>query len=353
MHRTFTLHLSVLLMAIPVLSIISSCGSKKPDEVIPIEVMTQDVDLSGQELIMGTPIISRVGKYLVIDDFKSDSVITVIDSESATILGTFLSQGQGPGEFGNLTLIGLAGDNELLISDPLKKQVTSFKIDDASDKVIIPVAQLTPQGKFWSMNRLANGQYVTSNGYDEYLQLFTIYNSDGSLASRCGNRLFPDENKDQRPVDLTAAYQYTLSVSPDGRRIAAVNMGENAMFFELSGDSLVMTGKIFNPEAEPDHVFTADGYMGISGKSNKPWGFISGAVTQEGVYILKSDIPFSEDSSWTGRQLLYYDWEGNLVADYRLDRRISNMTAPGPDGTMYAIVVDDCDPTLVAINLPR
>ncbi len=87
---------------------------------------------------------------------------------------------------------------------------------------------------------LANGRYVTIGSYDNHYDLFTLYDSEGHLTGRYGNRPMPDEVKDLPPVAATAAYQYMPLVSPDGTRVAAIpSMGEAAAFYKVSGDSLV------------------------------------------------------------------------------------------------------------------
>lgn len=347
-------HLPASILTVLLASALAACGGKSTQEIAPTAISTTDVDLAGEELIMGMPFMLRLNDYLVITDFKTDSVVTIIDLKNSANLGNHFSIGQGPEEFGKVTLLSQATDrpNSFFISDPNKHRLTRINLDDKVDEKITKGESIAPDSSFWEMRQIADGRFISTNGYVNYLDLFTVFDSDGTFAGRTGNRQIPDDKRAYKPVDLTAAFQYTLAVSPDGTHIAAIGMGEQAMFYELQGDSIALIGEIYNEKASPDHVFEPDGYRGINGESTKPWGFMSGAASNDGVYILKSSQPFCADS-WVDNQLLFYDWNGNLKADYRLDRKVSQISSPGPDGTMYGIVVDDCDPTLVTINLPR
>ena len=340
-------------IAVSLASILTSCtDSKKSDRVEVISLTATEPQISGEELILGSPHLFKVGHYLVISDFKGDSVITVVDTRSMTNKGSFLTYGQGPGEFQKITLEAPIPDNnnEFIIVEPTIRKVTKFSLNGIDEGKLSPVDVIKPDCDMWQFLPLANGNYVASLGYDEHTELLTVYSKDGELIGRVGNRPMPDKYKGEAPIDITAAYQFTLYPSPDGRHVVAVGDGVSAVFYELTDDGLVEKATIFDATADPERSFTANGYMGIIGDSDIPMGFCGAAAGEDGIYIMYSDRNLDLDEFFAGNKVLHYDYDGNLKREFNLDKRVSRLCAPDSDGIMYAIALDDCEPTIVTFD---
>lgn len=334
-------------------SILPSCSdTKRADSVEVVNLTAIEPHISGEEVILGSPYLLKVGDYLVISDFKGDSVLTVINTETMTNKGSFLTYGQGPGEFQKITLKTTVPDqnDEFLITEPTIGKVTSFSMKDINDGILTATDVKKYDCNLWQFIPLANGNFVTSLGYDEHTELLTVYTKDGELIGRVGNRPMPDKYKGEAPIDITAAYQFTLYPSPDGRHVVAVGEGVSAVFYELSGDNLVEKATVFDAGADPDRSFTAHGYMGIHGDSDKPMGFSIAAAGEDGIYIIYSDRSVGHDEFFAGNRVLHYDYEGNLKREFNLDKRISKICAPDSNGIIYAIALDDCEPTIVTFD---
>lgn len=346
-----TILLSVLFL------VVASCTGKSGDgnsDSQQIFLTSQTPEFDSDELLIGNPIyMIRVGSHLVITDTKADSAFLIIDIDNNVFNGQFGRIGQGPGDFRKMSQImkiPRAG-NRFGIYNYSTKEYGSVSLDsiDHSNIKFLPVFQT--EGAAWQLMRLENGNYVTSNSYDEYPELFTVYDSDGKLIGRTGERPMSEEAKNYQPAESTAAYQYVLSVSPDGKKILAQSNGESAVFSHVDGDSIIADVVMYDSEADVDYKFENGSFWGMIGK--KPMGFIYSDVTDSEVYILKSELPYegNEVTSLTANTLLVYDWNGNKQREYRLDRRIRIFTAPDSDGIIYAITEDGCDPTIISYDL--
>lgn len=339
--------------ALELISFLSSCSdTKKTDSVEVINLTANIPQISGEEIILGSPALLKLGDYLVISDFKGDSVLTVVDTHTMTNKGSFLTYGQGPGEFQKITLKSTIPDrnNEFLITEPTIGKVTRFSLNDINNGILKATDVKRYDCNIWQFVPLANGCFVSSLGYDEHPELLTVYSKDGELLDRKGDRPMPDKYKSEAPIDITAAYQFTLYPSPDGRHVVAVGDGVSAVFFELTGDSLVEKATVFDADADPERSFSAQGYMGIHGDSDKPMGFSMAATGEDGIYIIYSDRNLDDNEFFAGNRVLHYDYDGNLKREFNLDKRISKICAPGSDGIIYAIALDDCEPTIVTFD---
>ncbi len=334
-------------------SLLSSCSDTKSSQDAQVINLTATVpQISGPELIIGSPSMIKVGDLLVMDYFKGDSVLYIVDSKTMTNKGSFLTHGQGPGEFQRIVLLSTIPDNddEIIMAEPTIGRISKVSLADIDNGKVTTTEINRNEGGFWQFVPLANGNYVSSHGYDEHPELLTEYSSDGTIIGRIGERPMPEKYLNERPVDITAAYQYILYPSPDGRHIVGVGDGESAVFYELEGDTLVEKASLFNAEADPDKIFRAQGFCGINGESDKPMGFSNAATGDDGVYIIYTDRSIKDDEFNAGNRILHYDYDGNLKRDFRLDKRVVSITAPDSDGIIYAVALDDCEPTIVTFD---
>lgn len=338
-------------------TILASCTGTKSRTEAPAsgEIHVTDVIIAGdEEVIMGACAnMVSTGNYLALLDLKADSVFHLFNTgKEARYLGEFGRKGNGPGEFGNIALLAPdhINNNSLIINSPQTGIVYTATIGESNDSVKLSYSLRTKLDNAWFVEQIGNGDYVTSNGYVDYPELFAVYDSLGQLRHHTGDRQIPQELESYPPIATTAAYQYGISVSPDGRHVAAIGTpGESAGFYRLVGDSLRLVNQFSNGTAE--HIFADGEYQGVDAEKT-PYGFLVGTCDNERVYILSSELMINDKQGFTGRTILVYDWEGNHKGSYTLDRRIRSFAASGEPGHFYAISEDGTDPILVEFTVP-
>lgn len=333
----------------------AACSSKTeaPKEPVVADLTSTPWQLEGDPVI-GRPLsLTRAGDYFVVTDNKADSVYHLISIPEATYIGQFGRIGQGPGDFSNVTLVSSAPGkgNSFRLLDGNSHTYYDAKIDASGHP---KYTQLTKFDNAWFVAPLANGDYVTTNGYVEWPELFTVYSADGTLRYRGGDRMVPEEHRDVAPVHQTAAYQYNIQTSPDGKHLVAVGSGEAAGFYRLENDSLVLVSQF--ADRFPDHVFENGIYYGQRVSKGAPQGFVDSSCTDDAVYILCSDrpvnMPQEQGDNYSGNIIYVFDWDGNKTAEYHLDKYVRLISAPDASGRIYAVHKDLCDPEFIYFTLP-
>lgn len=334
---------------------LAACSSKDSAGPEIIDLTGEIIPFEQEALIARAISISRRGDFLAVVDIKSDSVAHLFSLNPVRYHGQFGPKGQGPGEFDGVTMVGtMKGSHPAFtVYQPHRGVLCSLTVTPESGQIKLDT--LTVLKNAWTIEEIPSMGYITTNGYVNYPELFAVFDKEGREVRHCGDRQIPDEYKDLDPVQTTAAFQYGLTVSPDGTRVAAVSAsGEAAGFYRVEGDSLILVSQFYNSAARPDYHFQDGQYLGQQGET--PNGFLTRASDNDNVYILWSELPFKNDSvgrSFTGDRILVYNWDGEKTGEYRLDRRVKVITAPTPDDrSIIAITEDDCEPTLVRFPLP-
>lgn len=342
------------------LALIAACAgcSDKTDSGYPVVELTSTPVDFGEEVIIGSPIsMVRNGNFIAINDNKIDSAFHIIDIATPKYLGQFGRKGSGPGEISRIALISSADDG-FIFSEPLESRVTRLKVDP-EDFAVSYEPLFKTEGSLWFIEQLSNGNYLTSEGYVDYPELFTIFSPEGKVITHTGDRQIPEKVSHLPASAVTGAYQYVPYPSPDHTKVLALSSGEAAGFYKVDADTVALIAQFFNPEAAPDFVFTDTDFRGQRG--TRPTGFFSAAASNDLVYIISSEVSMEQADKIdennvdyiTGKVIYVYDWEGNRKGEIHTDRRLRHITAPDASGRMYALTEDGCDPTLVVLEIPQ
>lgn len=329
----------------------TGCSDRKANDVIERrDILVEDVEIT-PEPIIGRPLsMQRAGDYLLILDNKTDSLAHLVDVARSRYAGNFVAKGIGPGEFGNVVLFStIPGRDDaftLLRADNRDLYVVEVK---GADSLYLTYTRILNLPDAWHVGSLADGGYIGTDGYVEHPEIFTMFDREGRVTGRYGDRMPEERAAKAGNVAMTAAYQFGFAVSPDGRKVVAVASGdEAAAFFRLEADTLRTVGRFRNSSMK--HRFADGQYLGVDGSDAGEVRFLEGTADNEHVYILYDGREFN-DSDWTGNMLWVYDWDGNKVGEYTLSRRVRALTAPDESGRIYAISQDGTEPIIVSFSV--
>ena len=127
----------------------------------------------------------------------------------------------------------------------------------------------------------------------------------------------------------------SFSVRPDGRRgICAMDSGATFSIFSLNHDDIQEINRTihFTPSLTPSGV---SGLLSPRHNPDDVRGFCDVDSDQQYVYLLFSGKEFSDfdDPSFLCNHLLVYDWDGNPVRRYELEKSVSSIHLH--DGRIY------------------
>lgn len=328
---------------------LTGCSDRKAKDIEHKDILVEDVEITPEPLI-GRPLsMNRAGDYLLILDNKIDSMAHLIDVARGRYAGKFVAKGAGPGEFGNTVLFSTVPGRDdaftLLRADNRDLYLAEVK---GADSLYLAYTRILNLPGAWSVGTLADGGYITTDGYVEHPEIFTMFDSEGRVTGRYGDRMPDAKALEAGTVAMTAAYQFGFVVSPDGTKVAAISAGdEAAAFFRLEADTLRTVNQFCNHSMKYQFV---GGESFVDGNDGGNVTFLEGCADNDRVYILYDGRNFS-DSDWNGKMIWVYDWDGNKVGEYNLSRSVRALTAPDNTGRIYAISQDGSDPILVSFSV--
>lgn len=225
--------------------------------------------------------ISRDGKTLVVVNNYNDS-ISVIDTASGTVryehdLRPFFSGNEGvSGGVGGTFPLGVAikGNTVAYVSSDRDRQVIAIDISSPTAGHLITRIPLDGNGQGMTLDASGRRLYVAEDNADQVAVIDTISNKViAKIDARAPEGLLGvDEDGHHHGKRVTGAATFSVTLSPDGRTLYAVNAAANSIaVIPLRGDesSYKVEGLIPTAYEPHDITFSKDGrtmYI-INGKS--------------------------------------------------------------------------------------
>lgn len=174
---------------------------------------------------------------------------------------------------------------------------------------------------------------------------FAFYNTNDSVVTFFSFP-YPEIDIETSNAQKSIIHVGEICKHPSKNRILnTLQEGSYARILDVDGNNIKHVAYIYNelPQYEPDQ----DG-ANIHPKDNKR-GFSCIAVTEKYIYIEKSDFFFSDKKNdninngyplWFDNKIYVFDWEGNPVRKYNLDKYISSFVVDSNDKFIYGQTMD-------------
>lgn len=302
-----------------------ACQDKENKSVME----SQPIPLVGSELpipsdSLGLPMtMDIVDNFLVITDRDSKSLFKVIDLKKERVLGSFGAIGRGPGEYNQFAQISKIPSEEKLfgVFDKGDFKYSIFPLDS-----VLKNPNYSFQKEYGSFN--SNHQriaMVTPNlfiGIGLFENRYVLSDSGGQIIKGMYDYPFVENFKDISHYDLGMAYQGHLKIKPNGKRfIMATSSSPTIEFFHIFSDSISKIKEIHSgyPSFVADSNPTS---ISVTFKGDNVEGFRHVSVTDDYAYLLYSGRTREADglSAYRGNIVLVYNWDGEQVRAYLLDK---------------------------------
>lgn len=276
---------------------------------------------------------------LLIVDF-GEKLVKVVDPFTGKELNSICRKGRGPGEFSErIKVVYNKRDNDINIYESQVKtlaQFPAFQILKWENDSVKKVHLAKP---FIQQAIKCNDSLIVGVGMIE--KRYALFNPAGKFISV--NYDYPDMSDKNWTFHLKSiAYQNDLVVNSTGSRIVEASLYcDNIEFFAIKGTGInkIKEYQSYSPELDDK----SSGNMKIlHPKEDTKFGYLDICEQGNHVYCLYSGKTIKESQKKGGpfhsSIIRVFDFDGNPVVSYKLDRDVFKFTVDTHEKTIYAIV---------------
>lgn len=256
--------------------------------------------------------------------------------KNKTLSGRYIAGGRGPGQALNAFSSGLYKKNTIWLHDISLNKVLTAKLkkkSDGNDTVIINEYKL-PQF-YYAVELMDSLKLLAGGAMHNPYKIQVLNLPSGKEIDQFGSIT-------NVPTGIPfyawkGAYESFLFLKPsEDKAIEVCRFTDQIEIFDLhTKKSKVVKG----PENyEPDFgVMKANDGTDVMYQNNKTrFAFLNGMVTNRYIYLLYSGNNTKSKYKDEGEYIYVYDWKGNPVTKFSLDRHIYGFTVSADDTVMYA-----------------
>jgi hypothetical protein len=288
---------------------------------------------------------------LLIED-SGDKLIKIIDPGKGIEIASLCRVGRGPGEFSPpIEMTYNTKDNTVDIYERSFQNISQIPIAQIFKGEHISVKKINFGQKTGSVIKCTDSLYV---GVGMFTKRYALFNTDGELISVkydypkiSGKRLNDDM--------MFIAYQNKLAVNSLGNKLVAATVYcDNIDFFDIQG----MDIKKIKEYQFNNLDFVEDKSQGkrqvLHPSENNQMGYLHIYSQNNHIYCLYSGRTMKNNGgrygALKGEYIFVFDWDGNSVVSYKLDRDILSFAVDADEKTIYAITHSP-EPQIVKYSL--
>lgn len=330
---------------------------KELDIIMPTNLNNSEVIIDG---LFGVTDIC-ISDTLIILSFRNSEKMIRVFNESSDLIGEGLKFGRGPGETTNILEISNIS-NGRVCATVADEKVYIYKISSLISGSILPESIIALKKDNYAFSSIAVcdsslfyvGKDVTN--HNENNTIYCYYNLLTDVITYFGNTFNKYLQSKDYPVD-----DFTIQTAYQGEPVCRPDMKKAVIpfFYALAFDIVNLTED--NYDVEYRKVFTTPGVkiepitsLGINAvrrDGSSYVGFLDASCTQQYIYVLYSAKRFSDHNYDQGRYILKYDWDGNLITKFSLDKEVSDFCVSSDNEYILCIYNTDDDVSLIRYNL--
>lgn len=291
--------------------------------------VTNCIDLESYEIYKPGNIVKYDDKYIVQDKYD-DYLVKAIELNASTIYNGF-HRGNGPDEFTSIGSLQVF-DSEPFVYDIAKKQLHKLFFRDSVIISEVVCSILSEDRPFLVLN---TGNGIVGSGVFQK-DWIRFYTPKGMLVSALD---FPEFSTldNLTPADNSIIYMSTLmTTKPDGSRITCATQKAGVLsIVECLKDSLV---EIVQKKYFPADVVKAPNGQVVYRKEGKV-GFCDISCSNDLIYVLYSGKTreASGSTAYHCQHILVYDWDGNPVKHFVLEKELLSAKYDSERNLIYGI----------------
>lgn len=338
-----------LLFAV-LLLMLTAVGCNNRDSKTLLDIFPKQIDLIGDICNIDDDSLASIediqcnDSSLLVFDYHSGESFTLFDINSGKMVARFGTIGQGANEI-PLGVYGNLEENDFYIHYDQTGYIGKYNIDSLYTNVDLSPSCLAK----YKIQEAQLSRLVVMND--------TLFLGAGTYKSEYQYLLF-DKNSnvidyavDIYNVDENSLNKYHKFLSNQGKLrkcpgknqfVYSINYSSNIDFFEIRNNKIdvIKSFRLKDPMYKP----MQDGkYNRMIPLDDNIIGYIDIAPTDKFVYALYADKKISEDNvgnDLSSNIILVFDWEGNPIKQYKIDREAFYIAVDGVSQKLYAAVIN-------------
>ena len=275
---------------------------------------------------------------LLIGDF-GECLIKVVDPVRGKELNSICRKGRGPGEFSDRIKIAYnRRDNAINIYEEQVKTFAKFPLSMALKWENDSVKKIHFEKHIMRLVKCNDSLFV---GVGMLEKRYALFNSEGKFKSVKYD--YPTSSDKNWPFELKSIeFQNDIVVNSFGDRLVEASLYcDNIEFFAIKGTDIDEIREYQSYSPNLDNGSSGDIRM-LHPKEDTKFGYLDIYAQGNHVYCLYSGKTIKESRGkggpFHGSIIRVFDFDGNPVVSYKLDRNVFKFTVDTSEKTIYAIV---------------
>lgn len=331
--------------------IIAACKDNKAQ--VLLDRFPEKVDLTGNLCNISDESIARIediqcnDSCLLVFDYHSGKSFSVFDIDSGKMIARFGTIGQGANEI----QLGAYGDlegNKFYIHYDQTGYIGRYVIDSLySNKDFPPVCVAKykiPEAQYSRIIAMNDSTFLGAGTYNSKYQ-YLLFDKNNNVIDYAV-KIYNAEENNLNEYHKFLSNQGKLRKRPGKNQfVYSINYSSDIDFCEVSDNKirLIKPLRLKKPEYEP----WQDGkYNRMIPLDDNVIGYIDIAPTDKYVYALYTNKKIRENgvgNELSSNIILVFDWEGNPIKQYKIDREAFYIAVDKASRKLYAAVINQND----------
>ncbi|WP_420387403.1 BF3164 family lipoprotein [Roseivirga sp.] len=327
-----------------------ACSSPQKHSKPDSPLQSQPTMLSSEVLNINLDSVSRVFNMTLVDSLlilsspSKDYVFQIIDIKNTRYIAPFGKKGNGPGEirFPAYVQVDPQNQDNLLIFDKNRFDIYSLPRQHILSNSHKPEKIINKMD--FNVQRAVKTHTNSYLAYGIFKNRYALLNSEGDTIKTYLDYPYEDEYNDMSYASLAMAFQGNILASPSGKKVVlATVQSANFEIIDINNPMEPVLKSRLN-SWKPEFVNESGGNsISVAFKQESRLGYTDIAVTNQAVYLLLSGRTRSEygANASESNDLHVYDWSGEPLAHYKLDRDISAFEISASGKELYGFVNEE------------
>ncbi len=344
---------------ISIVMIIYSCNFKGMNDLV-LKEFSEMENLKMKSTMIKSSEIGEIVDFIVIDSFLisneifSNKIFKLYDLRTGNLLSNFINKGKGPNEMLFPHLLNYYDSDCFTTFDSNSKELIYFSLNEIRNQNFqFPrkeKIEFTTKKSFVTKSQLLNDSMLLCTGFFEKGQ-YCLYNLNSKNNEYFLNYPYDEKHKIETNETKGLAFQGEISVKPDRKKFANATDGIIEICELQSAGIKLISRKIFYlPEYQVIQNQAAR-------NSSQPYSFHSITSTDSFVFMIYSGRSMKEfgEEYYAGNNLLVFDWEGNPVINFILDRYLKRFVLDVSQMKIYGYCTNPIsgEPEIITYQLPE